>query len=251
MRWKRRSIVAVTGAALAIVAAVEAQQPPAQTGDSKQDQVAALKQSLQDGLAKIRQYEWIETTIVSMKGEEKSRKQTRCYYGADGKVQKVAVGDAPAASPEPSGGGDRGRRGSGKAKQKIIENKKEEIQEYMQRAVKLIHGYVPPTPAQIQAAKDAGRVTVTPQAGGQARIAIAQYLQPGDSLTIDLDPAAHRLLGLAVNSYLDEPDDPVTLAVQMATLSDGALYAAQTTLDAAEKNIRVVIQNSGHRPVSR
>ena len=28
-----------------------------------------------------------------------------------------------------------------------------------------------------------------------------------------------------------------------------SLYAAQTTLDAKAKNIRVVIQNAGHRPV--
>jgi hypothetical protein len=35
----------------------------------------------------------------------------------------------------------------------------------------------------------------------------------------------------------------------MNTLPDGALYAAQTTLDAKAKNVRVVIQNAGHRPV--
>ena len=78
-----------------------------------------------------------------------------------------------------------------------------------------------------------------------------QYLKPGDSLTIDLDPAASRLLGLGVNSYLDKPDEPVTLAVQMSTLPDGALYSAQTTLDATAKNIQVVITNSGHKPVVR
>jgi hypothetical protein len=78
-----------------------------------------------------------------------------------------------------------------------------------------------------------------------------QYLKPGDSLTIDLDTAANRLLGLGVNSYLDKPDEPVTLAVQMNTLPDGALYAAQTTLDAKAKNIQIVITNSGHKPVAR
>jgi hypothetical protein len=34
-------------------------------------------------------------------------------------------------------------------------------------------------------------------------------------------------------------------------LPDGALCAAQTTLEAKAKNITVVIQNSGHRPVQR
>jgi hypothetical protein len=53
-----------------------------------------------------------------------------------------------------------------------------------------------------------------------------------------------------VNSYLDTQGDAVTLAVQMNTLPDGALYAAQTTLDGKAKRIRVVIQNARHRPVN-
>jgi hypothetical protein len=50
--------------------------------------VGALKATLAASQATLRQYEWIETTVVSLKGEEKSRKQQRCYYGADGTLQK-------------------------------------------------------------------------------------------------------------------------------------------------------------------
>jgi hypothetical protein len=244
-----RTLIAA-GIATTLIAStrLDAQQPAAQPAPGRQDQVAALKTSLQEGLARIRQYEWIETTVISLKGEEKARKQNRCYYGADGTLQKVPVGDAPAVEPAGDGGGGRGRR-SGRMKEKIVENKKEEMQDYMQRAVKLIQSYVPPDPAKIQAAKDAGRVTTTPQ-GGQVRVAIAQYLHPGDSLTLDLDPAASRLLGLAVRSYVETPDDPVTLDVKMATLPDGALYAAQSSLEASAKKIRVVIESSGHRPAA-
>ena len=249
MTWNQTALVAVAGVTLATGAGLGARQAPAPAGGSKADHVAALKQSLQEGQARIRQYEWIETTSVSMKGEEKSRKQNSCYYGSDDTVQKVPADDAP--PPQADQGGGRGRRRGGRMKERIVDNKKEDIQDYMQRAAKLVHSYVPPDPAQIQAARDAGRLTVTPQPGGRVRLAIAQYLQPGDALTIDLDPTGNRLLAVGVNSYLETPDDPVTLVVQMATLPDGALYAAQTTLDASAKNIKVVIQNSGHRPVSR
>jgi hypothetical protein len=256
MKWMRTLTAAGITATLILAARLDAQQPPAQPGTTKQDQVAALKASLQDGLARIRQYEWIETTVISLKGEEKARKQNRCSYGADGKVQKVPVGDAPAVEQAAGGGGGgavaRGRRGgSGRVKEKVVENKKEEMQEYMQRAAALIHQYVPPDPARIQAAKEAGRMKVDQQPGGKVDIAIAQYLQPGDTLTMVLDAAANRLVGLGVDTYLDKPEDKVTLAVHMAALPDGASYAAQTTLDAAAKNIRVVIENSGHRPVSK
>ena len=48
---------------------------------------------------------------------------------------------------------------------------------------------------------------MTPQAGGRVRVEMKQYLKPGDVLSIDLDPAANRLLGLSVNSYVDKPED--------------------------------------------
>jgi hypothetical protein len=248
---KSRQVWASSLAAVAFVtvASLQAQQPPAQAaGGGAQDQVAALKTSMQQGLARTRQYEWVETTIISLKGEEKARKQNRCYYGADGKVQKVSLDQAPA--PEQAASGRGGRRGA-RVKEKVVENKKDEMKEYMEQAAALIHSYVPPDPAKIQAAKDAGRVAANPQAAGKVRLVISQYLKPGDSLTLDVDGAANRLTGLGVNTYLDKADEPVTLAVQMNALADGALYAAQTTLDAKAKNITVVIQNSGHRPVAK
>ena len=248
---KSRQIWASSLAAVAfvMVASLQAQQPPAQAaGGGAQDQVTALKQSMQQGLAKTRQYEWVETTIISLKGEEKARKQNRCYYGADGKVQKVSLDQAPA--PEQAASGRGGRRGA-RVKEKVVENKKDEMKEYMEQAAALIHSYVPPDPAKIQAAKEAGRIAANPQAGGKVRLVISQYLKPGDSLTLDVDGAANRLTGLGVHTYLDKPDEPVTLAVQMNALADGALYAAQTTLEAKAKNISVVIQNSGHRPLGK
>jgi hypothetical protein len=237
--------VALLGGTVGMATTLGAQPPAA----GQPDPVAALKQSIGEGTKKLAQYEWVETTIIKLKGEEKGRKLNRCYYGADGTVQKIPM-DQPAPQAQEQAGGRRGRR-SGAVKAKIVENKKDEMQEYMQQAAALIHSYVPPAPAQIQAVKDGGRLSANPQPGGKVRLEMKQYLKPGDSLTIDLDTAANRLLGLGVNSYLDKPDEPVTLAVQMNTLPDGALYSAQTVLDAKAKNIEVVITNSGHKPVAR
>ena len=127
----------------------EAQQP------SVPERVAELKAALAASQASLRQYEWMETTVTSLKGEEKSRKQQRCYYGADGVLQKVAV----SASPPPEQ--KRGLRG------RIIENKKEELLDYMKSAVMLVKSYVPPYPARIQAVRDAGKVTIEMLESGQ------------------------------------------------------------------------------------
>ncbi len=211
------------------------------------ERVAALKAALQQNQERLRQYEWIETTIISLKGEEKGRKQQRCYYGADGKVQKIAVGDAaPAPAPQPSGG----RRG-GRIKQRVVENKKDDMRDYMERAVALIHRYVPPNPAAIQQAKDAGHLALKPSGEGGVQLMFTSYIQPNDSFAIDIDGAANRLRSIALSTYLEKPDEPVLLSVRFATLDDGTNYVAQTTLDAVEKKIRVVLENSGYRPVAR
>jgi len=237
------SIVAL-GAAFAVRADLAAQQG----AGAAQERVAALKQSLQESQQRLRQYEWIETTVVSLKGEEKSRKQMRCYYDADGKIQKLPA-TTPAATPAAATGGG-GRRG-GRLKQSVVANKKEELTDYMERAVGLVHQYVPPNPNDIDRAKTAGNIALKPLQAGQVRLELNNYVKPADKMAIDMDTAANRLLAVNVASYLDEPKDAVTLAVQFGALDDGTSYTAQTTLDATAKNVTVVVQNSGYRPVQR
>ena len=213
-----------------------------------EQRLAAFKQSLAENQKRLRGYEWVETTIISLKGEEKARKQQRCYYGADGKVQKVAIGDKPA--PKEAAGGGGGRRG-GRLKKQIVENKKEDIQDYMEAATALIHKYVPPQPELVQKAKDAGKMTVNPVDPGKVRLEFTDYVVPGDRFTIDLVANANSIGAVNVNTYLEKPEDIVSLDVRFAALPDATSYPAQTTLDAKAENIRVVIQNSGHRPLSK
>jgi hypothetical protein len=218
----------------------------AQGAPSAEERVATLKASLQENQARLRQYEWIEMTIISLKGEEKSRKQQRCYYGADGKVQKLPIGSQAAPAQQASGS----RRG-GRLKQRVVENKKEDMRDYMEQAAALIHQYVPPDPVRIQQAKDAGQVAITTPEPGRARVELTNYLQANDRLAIDIDAVAGHLSGVNLNTYLDTPEDAITLNARFGTLTDGTSYVAHTALDVTAKNIRVVIENSGHRLMAR
>ena len=211
-----------------------AQQP------SVPERVAALKASLAASQIILRQYEWIETTVVSLKGDEKSRKQERCYYGADGGIQKVEV----SASPEPEK--KRGLRG------KIIAKKKEELTDYMKQAVALVKTYVPPNPAKIQAAKDAGKVTIEVlEPGKRARLNFRDYEKAGDNLGVEVDLVNNRPLGVKVSTYLDDAKDAVLLDVRMGQLNDGTTYASDITLDAPAKKIQVAVENSGYRKMGK
>jgi hypothetical protein len=231
---KMNHTIMLSAIAIGLVTAVSrgaAQAPP-----SPDQLVAALKQNLADGQKKLRQYEWIETTAISLKGEEKTRKQQRVYYGADGKLTKVPMGE-PKPAAAPSGGGG-GRRGGGRLKENIIENKKDDMVEYMGQATALI-----------QKAKDAKNLSVAPQPDGKVRLAFKDYVQPKDMMNIDVDAKAALLSAINVATYLEKPEDTVTLDVRFGTLTDGTSYTSQTALEAKAKNIRVVVENSGHRPL--
>jgi len=202
-----------------------------------QEKVAALKQALQQNQARLKQYEWIETTVVSKNGEEKSRKQNRCYYGADGKLQKV-----PLASSQEQGRTPRGLRGA------IVKAKKEEMVDYLEQASALIKRYVPPSSAQIQASLDAGKASIRPEGVGKnVELAFQDYLLPGDLLSVDLDLAKPQVTDLNVATYLENPKDAVTLEVSFGNLQDGTSYPEQTVMTTKKKDITVTVQNSGYR----
>jgi hypothetical protein len=212
------------------IAAGQAPQP------SLQERVAGLKATFAASQVALRQYEWIETTVVSVNGEEKSNKQQRCYYGADGALQKVLIDASPPPATKP---GLRGR---------IIANKKAELTQYMQNAVSLVKSYVPPDPAKIQAAKDAGKVSIQVlDPGKRAQINFADYQKPGDNLAIVIDIANNIVSGVGVSTYLDSATDVVTLNAVMGQLNDGTIYTSSVTLNAAAKNLSVTVQNSGYR----
>jgi len=234
---------AAIAAAIAIISLTGA----GQTAPTPEAVLTAVKKNLQDSQAQLRKYEWVETTAISLKGEEKSRKQQRVYYGADGKLTKLPVGE-PAAAAEASGG--RGGRGS-RVKGKIVENKKDEMKDYMEKAAALIHSYVPPSAELIQKAKDAGKMSVLPQPTGRVRAEFKDFIQPSDKLWIEIDPAAGRLGGVNVATYLDKPEDTVTLDVRYGALADGTSFVAQTSFEAKAKNILVVVQNTRHRPMAK
>jgi hypothetical protein len=217
---------------LGMCSQVRAQQP------TTQERVLALKASLAASKALLKQYQWVETTVVTLKGEEKSRKQQNCYYGVDGNVQKILLTPPPAEKKQ------RGLRG------RIAAEKKEEMADYMKEAVGMVKQYIPPDPMRIQMAKDAGKVSVTPLGSDRVRLTFTDFLKPGDSLVLTLDLASNRPMEAKVTTYLDDSkDQPVSLDVKFSTLPNNATYASTIALDAKGKNLAVNVENSGYRPM--
>ena len=91
----------------------------AQNGELQQ-KLAAVKQAAAENQQRLRQYQWTETTQVTLKGDAKPSSQKLCQYGPDGQVQKTPIGAPP---EQPSGG---------RMKQRVIAKKKAEMQDYME-----------------------------------------------------------------------------------------------------------------------
>jgi hypothetical protein len=211
-------------------AAAQAPQP------TLPERIAMLKATFASSQANLRKYEWIETTVVILNGEEKSRKQQRCYYGADGALQKIVVDASPPAETK------RGLRG------RIIANKTAELTDYMKSAMGLVKSYVPPDPAKMQAAKDGGNVSVQVlEPGRRAQVNFRNYQKTGDNLAVAIDIAKNIVSGVGVSTYLDDPTDVVTLDARMNQLNDGTIYTSDVTLTASAKKITVTVQNTGYR----
>jgi hypothetical protein len=214
-----------------------------QGAGAMEEKVAALKQSIVDNQERLHQYQWMETTQLTLKGEAKPPKQNMCSYGPDGKVQKVAMGDS---QPQQEQSGRRGR-----LKEHVVKKKTEEMQDYMQQVKGLLALYVPPSSERIQAARQAGNISLAPTGSDVVRLIFKNYAQPGDQMTLSFNTAAKKTQQLNVNTYLNDPKDAVTLTVQFASLPDGTNYPQQTMLDAPAKKIQVTTTNSNYQKLAQ
>jgi hypothetical protein len=86
--------------------------------------------------------------------------------------------------------------------------------------------------------------------GGVAQIVFTDYALAGDKMTIAFNTEAKKIASVNVNSYLDDPKDVVTLAVQFASLPDGTNYVQKTVLDATAKKLMVTTTNSDYQALA-
>jgi hypothetical protein len=70
-------------------------------------------------------------------------------------------------------------------------------------------------------------------------------------MVLTLDQAAKALRQVAVNNYLDDQKDPVTLQVDFAAPPAGPSYAAATTLTAAATKIQVVTRDLNYQKIEQ
>jgi hypothetical protein len=199
-----------------------------------QQKLAEVKQAVAQNKQRLQQYQWTETTQLTLKGDPKPPSQNLCQYGPGGQVQKTPIGAPP---PPPSGG---------RLKQRVVAKKKEEMKDYMGDVKGLLTLYVPPDPQKMEQAFKAGKLSINP-ARGVVNFIFKDYAQPGDQMTLTFDPAKLAVVSLSVSTYMGEEKDAVTLQVQMASLADGTSHVQQTVLNATAKQLVVTTTSSNYQ----
>jgi len=204
-----------------------------------QEKVAEVKEAAAANKQAIAQYTWVEQVTVSLKGEQKKQEHFQVRIGPDGKPQKQSL-DPPEQAAAPSGG---------RAKQHIVEKKKDEYKEYVDQIKALIQQYVPPEKDMIAQAAQKGNVALGPAGGapGQFKLLLTNYVKQGDNMTLVFDKTQKAVVGVSIASYLSDPKDAVNVSVTFSGIPGGPSHVASQTIDGVSKQLTIVIANSNYQ----
>ena len=204
-----------------------------------QQRLGEIKQASAANKAALAHYTWQEQQTTSIKGDVKKQQVFQVSVGPDGQQQKTQIGGSQAAPP-PSGG---------RLKQHIVEKKTAEFKDYGEQIADLAKQYTQPDPGRLQAAFQAGNVSLQSGGGpGEVTLVIKNYIKPNDQVTLVFNKQQKAIQSIHVASYLDSPSDGVTIAAQFAKLPDGTNHVAGTQIDGVSKQLTVVTQNSNYQP---
>jgi hypothetical protein len=231
---------AFTLAAITAVAALFLFALPFQAQNPElQQKVTQIKEASAANKAALARYTWQEQQTTSIKGDVKKQQVFQVRVGPDGQQQKTQIGGSQAAPP-PSGG---------RLKQRVVEKKTAEFKDYGGQIADLAKQYTAPDPGRLQAAFQAGNISLQPGGGdGEFKLVIKDYIKPGDSVTLVFSKQQKAIQSIQVASYLDGPSDAVTIAAQFAKLPDGTNHVTGTQINGVSKQLTVVTQNSSYQP---
>ena len=230
--YTRRGLALAVGTLLVLSLSVALAQNP-----QLEEKIMAIKQAQALNKQKLAQYTWQETETISIKGDVKDTKTYLVQMGPNGQPQKTEINDQKAQS----GGGREGR-----VKERVIEKKTEEYQQYGQQVGALAKQYTTPNPDALMQAKQQGNFSLQPGQGG-INLVIKNYIKPNDSVTMTINEQTKSMVSLNVSSYLNDPKDAVTISATFARLPDGTNHVANTTINGVSKQLTVNDQNSNYQ----
>jgi len=189
---------------------------------------------LMEGMAannkQLRQYTCKQRTETYHEGELKNTKVDEIHYNAGGERVTVPLDQRQTQSEAP-------RRGPGhRLIAKKMEEEKEKMRDYIERLTALASRYPGADLARLQEAISKAEVT-TGGGSSQVRIRMRDYVKPGDSMTMFLDPGTKRPVKTEINTFLD--DGPVSIVIAFDQLRDGPNYPGRIVMRSSAKQVEI------------
>jgi hypothetical protein len=237
MRTRLTSLVSIVAISAAVYALAFALPEAAAQNPQMAQKVAEIKQASAANKQALARYTWQEQQVISLKGEVKKTVSYQVSVGLNGQQQKIELGST-AASP-PTGG---------RLKQRIVARKTDEFQQYGQQVAALAKQYTQPDPQLLQQAYQQGNTSIQlGGAPGTVTLAIKNYLKPGDAMTLVFSEGPKTIQSLQIASYLSDPKNAVTIAVQFSQLPAGVNHVAAAQINGVSKQMTVAIQNFNYQ----
>jgi hypothetical protein len=202
-----------------------------------QQKLAEIKQAAAANKQSLARYTWQEQRTIIIKGAVKKQEVFQVRLGPDGKPQRTLVSSSP---PSSSAGGP--------LRQKIVDKKTADYEQYGQQIAALAQSYTQPDPERLQQSYQQGNVTLgsagTP---GEVQLMITGYIKPNDSVGVIFNEAQKALQSLQISTYLTAPKDAVRISAQFSKLPDGTTHVSSMTVEGVSKQLSIRVQNASYQ----
>ncbi|PWU00539.1 MAG: hypothetical protein C5B51_24995 [Terriglobia bacterium] len=173
----------------------------------------------------LHQYTFKQRSDIKYKGEDKVIITVQVRFDQDGKRQVMPISQT--GGQEATGLGRR-----------IINRKRAEMKEYVDRVAALVESYLPPEPEKLRSALLKAEIG---QAGSLMSLTMKNYFKAGDSLALTVDPATRRLSRIELKTDLDK--DPISVTAELTPLAGAGnvSYPGLTKIKVPVKNLEIDI----------
>lgn len=220
---------------LALVAVACAQVAIAQSSPySTANRAVQISEARRANAALMHHFTWNSRTEIIVKGEVKDTRIEQVQYGPFGQLQRNLLNDQPAGNSMPP-------VPFGLLIHAIADQDKQELETFLKGMKGLLEQYTLPTTGKIldfmSSATPSG-----PDGNGMFQLSGFNVVQPGDNLTMWVDPWTRHLRQVKVSTTFQ--GDTVQLHATFQTLHQSGLnYAAFAEATVPAKQLRVQIQN--------
>lgn len=185
----------------------------------------------------LKQYAWKSKNEVRKNGESKSTQVFLNHHDAAGNLQKSQIGgSAPPAMPK------------GPLLANIAKRKKEEMVVLINGVGAQVKLYSHLPPEKMKAFMAGAKIGPNREEGG-LQIHGGNILQPGDSMTILLDPQTRKQRRVVIHTYYEQY--PVEAVIEFNSLPAGPTYMARTIVDYPKEALQLITENFDYERETR